>query len=1350
MKNGLLLFIVLLLLLSGGRVHAAGNYKFRTLSPEGGLGYDGIFSIRQDNDGFIWIVMSNELYRFDGYQYKRYYTSFTKQSPEKEWLLGPLAVDLSGRLLVNTTNGLYLYKKGNDAFERIWDDRADNVKTDAHNTIWIWKYAEAQWYILDIDNNTLSAPLYDGESPHYISDNFCLHNEDVYVSSNYGKIYRYNAVKNEFTLCAKLPVDDGLVVDMKAYKGKLWVFTKKYGLYKIDLSSFAIESRSDFYRECGHTVVRSLHIDKTGNIWIGTINGLYVFNPDDESYTHYEHMASDPYSLSNNSIWTIDEDRQKNIWIGTYAGTVCYVNLDERSPFVSYFPRENELAHIPVSAFAEGRQGIWIGTEGGGLNHFDKQTGRFTSSSSSYRGYVNNLSYSNVKSLVVDGNQNVWIAMYTGGLDCFHTRTNRFEHFVRNGQKNALLHNNIRKIIAESDSGLWITYQYKKAEISFYSFARKEFTHYDFSKEDNQYYLFDMVRGRDNQLWILSAGKIFLMDVETHAVEEIPVNDSRFMNFFAFCMDNSGNLWIGTIGNGLIRYSPDTSVFTYFDDFLKYDISSVYSICHDDEGNIWMGTDNGLIQYHIADDIFSRYDEQDGVQGVVYYPQASLKGADGSLYFGGTNGFTIIKPSEIVHNSYKPNIILSGFFVDHLPSGIHFSPGDSLEAAYTIRLNHNQTNFGFQFSSDNYLMAQKNHFKYRLKGYDDRWIEVDASNRTAFYSKVPPGEYLFEALAANNDGIWGDVPVSVKIYRQPAPWLSWPAYTFYCLLASGILYLIFRYYYDRKKLKLQLYLENVEKNKKEEIHQAQLRFFTDISHDFRTPLSLIIASIHRLGKDGLQGDYHKILDSNAHRLLNLVNELMDFRTVENGKMKLEVQAVDINRFINVIASDFKEYALQRKINFKIIPDRRLTEVCIDKNKFEKIVMNLLNNAFKYTRSGGDVSIELRAGNTPFQSPYANKYVIEGDTPEETFAVIIRDTGIGISQESIESVFERFYKINTVDFDPSLGTGIGLALVKNFVLLHKGRLSIFSEKEKGTDIEVCFSADNSIYSGLMIEVPQTDEVRTLKPRTSPEPLEKNSVQPFLKNEKKRILLVEDHADLRKLIADALNEEYEVIQVENGMEASGILSDRIVELVISDIMMPEKDGITLCREVKNNIETSHIPVMLLTAKTGVKHQIEGADSGADIYLEKPVDFDLLKLTIHNIFKQQQQLKEHYAKNYFADSAGLSSNERDNKFLKDFIRIIEENMSHSDMDVNFIASELSMSRSKLYNKIKSMTGKSIIEFIMSQRLRKAARLIIEEKMSIREIMDEVGIESQAYFTNAFKKEFGETPTVFATRHK
>jgi DNA-binding response OmpR family regulator len=407
------------------------------------------------------------------------------------------------------------------------------------------------------------------------------------------------------------------------------------------------------------------------------------------------------------------------------------------------------------------------------------------------------------------------------------------------------------------------------------------------------------------------------------------------------------------------------------------------------------------------------------------------------------------------------------------------------------------------------------------------------------------------------------------------------------------------------------------------------------------------------------------------------------------------------------------------------------------------------------------------GDNLFSPSFTPDYVIKGNyTLTDTFSIVIKDTGVGIPKEFIEKVFERYYKINVINFDPYLGSGIGLATVKSFVLLHKGKLSISSEKDMGTNIELCFTLDNTIYNEADFaennagdfgqsrkEETQAEETLNVQVNHSSDEDNKtydNGINNILKINKKRILLVEDHNDLRKLIAETLAENYEIIEAEDGIIASKLISVRMIDLVISDIMMPRKDGITLCRETKDNTETSHIPFVLLTAKTGLKDKIEGAGSGADIYLEKPIDFDLLQLTINNIFKRQQQLKDYYAKNYFADSSELSSNERDNLFLKKFIKIIEDNMDQMQLDVNFIASELSMSRSKLYNKIKMMTGKSIVEFILNQRMRKAARLIIKNDLTLRQVMEEIGIESQAYFTNAFKKEFGETPSVFAAKHK
>ena len=721
------------------------------------------------------------------------------------------------------------------------------------------------------------------------------------------------------------------------------------------------------------------------------------------------------------------------------------------------------------------------------------------------------------------------------------------------------------------------------------------------------------------------------------------------------------------------------------------------------------------------------------------------------IYFGGTNGFTVIDPKKISYNSYKPRAIISDFFIDHTSTHPHYLFDNSL---HEIILEYDQTNFGFQFSSDNYHIPEKNRFKYRLRKYDDHCITTNSQNRIAMYSKVPAGTYYFEVYAANNDGVWSDTPTVIKVIRKTAPWYSWPAYILYALMIIGLIYLICRHYADKKKLKLQLYLENIEKDKKEQIHQAQLRFFTNISHDFRTPLSLIIAALDKLRREGLKEYYYRILNGNAQRLLNLVNELMDFRTVENGMMKLELQPLDINHIVKEIANDFIDYAEQRKIDFQVICDTELpVTIYADRNIVEKIVMNLLNNAFKYTPDNGKILLETRGRKDCFTSEYKNNFIV-GECVDDTFFILVSDTGVGVSHDSISSVFDRFYKVNTVNTDSHLGTGIGLALVKSLVLLHKGSISIFSERGRGTDMVVRLPLDSGMFNESDFirhqETRAEEIIRTDSEEMATSVEMKGMEDELLHSTKKKILIIEDNEDLRMLIAESLSDEFQVMQAGDGVEALKLIEHTDFDLIISDIMMPNKDGISLCNDIKGDMNTSHIPVILLTAKTSLESKIEGVDSGADLYFEKPVDLTYLKLSIQNIFRNRRQLKEHYAKNYYADSCELSSNEQDNKFLKQFIAFIEANMDQSEMDINQIAGELSMSRSKLYTKVKSLTGKSVVEFVLNCRLRKAAKLIIEENMTMREVMMHIGIESQAYFTNSFKKVFGETPTAFAAKHK
>ena len=1341
MKSRYLLFFLILIYIISPCT-ATGDYKFRTMSPSGGFYYDGIKAIEQDKEGFIWTMMDYELYRFDGYHYKKYYPYFASMAPTKRWIFNNMASDLLGYLYVNTNNGVYRYDRNSDQFEKIYDP-VSHIKVDKANNVWI--RIKEKWSILNTQTGELNTPNYDGKAAGGVNTAFCIYNNDLYTFIGQ-KVYRFNYAKNEFVFCLTLPDSDGNIRFAQAYMGKLWIFVNNSGLYKIDMSTFKIEDHYTLLTDYEGNSLRTFYIDKKGYIWFGTIDGIYIFDPTDGKLSHNKHSRTDPFSLPNNSIWEISEDRQGNIWIGTYSGTLCYVNIDENNAFKTYHPQNSGLNHTPVSAFAEDQQYLWVGTEGGGINRMNKATGEF-----SYITSANSITSNNIKSLITDAGHNLWISTFMGGLDLYNVGRQKVTNFKHTkGAPHSLLVNDVRKTILEGDSGMWVAYQYQKAEVSYFSFREESFTHFSLDSISNNSYLFDILRQGEKTLWAISNETLYRLDIDKQVVEKMIPNDSTYLGLFTFCLDDSGNIWIGTIGNGLIKFDTNTSRFISLKDVLQQSVYSIYSICYDD-GNIWMGTDDGLYCYNIVGNRLMNFDKREDTQGQVYYPLACMKGMDGLIYFGGTNGFTVIDPKKISYNSYKPRAIISDFFIDHTSTHPHYLFDNSL---HEIILEYDQTNFGFQFSSDNYHIPEKNRFKYRLRKYDDHWITTNAQNRIAMYSKVPAGTYYFEVYAANNDGVWSDTPTVIKVIRKTAPWYSWPAYILYALMIIGLIYLICRHYADKKKLKLQLYLENIEKDKKEQIHQAQLRFFTNISHDFRTPLSLIIAALDKLRREGLKEYYYRILNGNAQRLLNLVNELMDFRTVENGMMKLELQPLDINHIVKEIANDFIDYAEQRKIDFQVICDTELpVTIYADRNIVEKIVMNLLNNAFKYTPDNGKILLETRGRKDCFTSEYKNNFIV-GECVDDTFFILVSDTGVGVSHDSISSVFDRFYKVNTVNTDSHLGTGIGLALVKSLVLLHKGSISIFSERGRGTDMVVRLPLDSGMFNESDFirhqETRAEEIIRTDSEEMATSVEMKGMEDELLHSTKKKILIIEDNEDLRMLIAESLSDEFQVMQAGDGVEALKLIEHTDFDLIISDIMMPNKDGISLCNDIKGDMNTSHIPVILLTAKTSLESKIEGVDSGADLYFEKPVDLTYLKLSIQNIFRNRRQLKEHYAKNYYADSCELSSNEQDNKFLKQFIAFIEANMDQSEMDINQIAGELSMSRSKLYTKVKSLTGKSVVEFVLNCRLRKAAKLIIEENMTMREVMMHIGIESQAYFTNSFKKVFGETPTAFAAKHK
>lgn len=1351
--------ITLTCLPANSRTDIESNYKIRRISPEGGLSTNGQRDVRQDKWGFIWVITVNNLYRFDGYTFKRYTYKLNNIDPTVSCTFERLEIDKAGDLYVTTSIGLLKYNSLTDNFDCLSEGRYAFIKEDTKERLWISNPFSVG--LFDRENHQFT-PVKSEESNIAGVSSICTQDGTIYVGTATGKIYLYDESQKNFRQVIDNPAYD--IVDITLTDSLLYVLTESKGLIVFSTDNLQKIKQYDFFYPEGDTRVsaRALFIDKFHHIWITGQRGIYILNPQTDAFTHYSYERTDPYGLPSNSIWRIAEDAQGCLWFGTYSGGLCFINLDEQESLKSFNGRTDDLSFPVVSSFAEDNKYLWIGTEGGGLNRYDKLAGTFTHFN--HTPGRNSLSYDNIQCLLY-ANKKLWIGMSRGGLDCLDTKTGQFTHYTLNNQM--LINDHVERIVAEGDSGLWIKYLMNRDFLTYLSIKDKKTEHINFLAPPilSDGNIIDIKRGDGDTLWIASTDQLLAMNVRTRQVQVADYRHSdikglRNMNIQSIYVDNHKQMiWIGTHGNGLLVYDIRKQSLSLKADLSKYMVHSIYSINEDDKGNVWFGTDNGLFRLTIESGKIQQFNKADGAQGQTYYPFSTFKADHGELYFGGNEGFTIIDPAKISYNDYRPKVIISDFLLDNTPvvPNVKHSPlRSSIFQTKELVLDHNQNNFSFEFTSTNYLNPDKNRFRYRLKKYDDKWIETDAGHRSVSYSKVPKGTYEFEIMTANNDGVWGEM-TTLGIIVKPAPWLSNWAIAFYAFLLSIALYFSIRYYNYRRKLKIRYYLEEREREQKEEYHQAQLTFFTNVSHDFRTPLSLILAALEPIKSGNPAEKYLSILENNAKRLLSLVNEVMDFRSLQNKKVKLNLQTGNWNQFVSENCSDFSEAAEQKEIRYTIELDPSLTaELRFDKKVMEKILLNLLNNAFKYTPDGGEIKVATLSTIHSFASSYANKIVIgKENNTQSFFGLVISDSGVGISEASIGHIFERYYRVSESSGTQHLGSGIGLALVKSLVELHQGYIAVYSERERGSDIVIGFPTDLSAYGEESLNKDDTGlylSENDLAGNLDSSDQDTVYAALHLPNAKKRnILFVEDNEDLRELLSEMLREYYNVKEVTNGLEALKRLEEGNIDLVLTDIMMPGMNGIELSKKIKENIDSSHIPVVILTAKTGEENQIEGLYSGADLYLRKPVNKQILLLSISNLFKQQARIKEYYAKHYFAqtDNEDATINKRDAEFMKRFTEVIEQNLSNTETDVLQIASHLAMSRRTLYGKVKALTGQSVVEFIRNYRLRKAAQILAEENTSISNVMERVGIDNASYFSRIFKKEFGESPSEFVSRH-
>lgn len=1140
--------------------------------------------------------------------------------------------------------------------------------------------------------------------------------------------------------------------------GILWLGTEDSGLLLFDPVSKTFKSLK--HNDADDTslssnMIKCLLADAAGNMWVGTLNGgLERYDALKKRFIHYQNQPQNPSSLSQRTISALFTDRQNNLWVGTHRGGInLYTPNAEKFKLFQQEPSTNSLSYNDVKTFCEDKTGhVWIGTDGGGLNLFNQQSNSFKHYR--YNPYdAGSIGADAVLHVMQDSKDNIWVSTWGGGLNLLNKQTGTFTRFLNNPANKATISSNkVQKVFEDSRRNLWVATYY--GGLNLFDRDKRTFTHVTYdaahktSLQGNN--VISLNEDKVGNIWIgTDDGGLNCYNLQLRRFTHYFNDGDKMPDLRVIFIDRAGKVWIGQ--NGLYLFDATRRKFSIYTDKGGLSNEFIKGITEDDKGNFWIATSNGITQFNPNTRYFKKYNTADGLQGLEFEANACLKTTSGQMFFGGVNGFNAFYPNNIVINKFIPPVYITDFqiFNKKVVPGASGSPlHKDISLTDRIELTYQQSDISFNYASLNYMAADNNQYAYMLERFDKGWNYV-GNQKKANYTNLDPGTYIFRVKASNNDGIWNEHGASLTIIITPPYWKTW-----WFILLVVVIVLASTYYV--LWLKRNLEIGKLEEQKREEIHQLQLQFFTNISHEFRTPLTLIMGPLELLGKQEQRPDflhYYSTMHRNANRLMSLINELMDFRKVESGALQLKVMPGSPDVFIKEIADEFYDLAKEKNIDFKVIQSHKITEAWFDRQIVEKIMLNLLNNAFKYTPNNGIITLELLPSLRDFKPAFHNELILENAYRAKNYVYFrVSDNGIGISEDSIQHLFERYYRIT----EAHMGSGVGLAFVKSLTSLHKGKIYVYSQKDEGTEIIIALPAHAEDYSkdehwvkkadaGTQLEsiqykgaefFPVDDQKEAVLLVTTPA---KANVPA------KHILVVDDNDELRDFLTDSLSPYFNIAAVAGGRQALEQIKANVPDLIISDVMMPGMDGNEFCRIVKQNAEMNHIPFLMLTAKNAPEANFEGVESGADFYFAKPISIGLLLLTINNIFEHSQKLKTRYTSTHFTEVREQVHAVKDKEFIDKLILVIEAQLTNPNLDVDYLCIELNMGRTKLYEKVKNIAGQSIIEFIRSVKLRNAAQIMTHEDLSITEVMYRVGIQTQSYFTKAFKKEFHKTPSQF-----
>lgn len=1358
----------------GSYAQESKTLSFRPLSVDEGLAHTDATAIKQDMDGFIWVATYGGLNRYDGYSFKKFFNKnellktayvnrlndITFEDKETLWLSTQggvrnfnTATGVFSKLNVTNPDSfldsdmesvfpyqgkLFIINKLGEfkAYQRIKDGTFVELKTSFENRRGVKAFAE----LLD-DKNTLVA-LVDNE------------------------LYRSTDGKN----FQRIPINWDGQVELSSFLqvdqfGAIWVGTP-HGVVQLKLSDVQNKVHEISYIDLGLSgrTIQSVAVEDEQNIWIATSGGLYqVIGTGVKSIIRENSKEKLPYSDFFTEALI---DRSGVLWLSSYAGGLLNADLHAKKfGLLKKDPTSsNTLIGKYVRAVLEvSTDELWIGTQNDGLSIYSFKTGQYRS--------LMGLSSPNVRSLLLDAKERVWIGT-DAGIDIYTKKGEKVAFLSNLGPEGKRLHQNVIFSLAEDKFGnVWAgSWNGGISRITFESSTKYGVKQISLDK-NNSRATFLYADKLNSEVFVGTTSGLFHITLvrngEVDKVFQYKGNEdgTGLSSNYVWPVQRQDEevLWVGTIGGGFCRVQLQNEgkysckCYTEENGLPSNDVEGLLL---DEQGRVWL-SGKGIAVFDPKTETFQTFDVNDGLQGNSFKIGSATLGKSGRMYFGGTNGLNYFIPKDIYKNPYPAEVMFTELFINNKSADpFHGQSSQERNVSHLedIILSSEENNFGIAFSAMHYANPVACHYRYKLEGFDKEWVYTSSMNRLAVYNNLDYGSYTFLLEATNNDFEWSGIVKKLYITIKPPWYKSALAQFLWFMLAIGLGYFIYQYQKRWFGLKKELEWQKLEEKKAEELHSFRMQFFTNISHDFRTPLSLVLGPLEKLLGEQLdvkvRTNYYQIIQRNARRLLGLINELMDFQKVEMGSVRLKPQPSHIGTFVREIASEFYDLAQRKDISFSVRTDHDLNHVWFDRHIVEKILVNLISNAFKYTEPNGAIEIELFSNLNGYKPIFETLHRIENPTrAEDYFYLRIVDTGIGISEPSLQYIFDRYYRISDSDKDKHLGSGVGLALVKSLVFLHKGDITVSSKRGMGTEFLLAFPKNKEAYSKEILEassLPQDSaklesaKIETALAEATMEELEVEQ-EHVLGVRKPKIVVAEDNPEMQAFIVQLLKDSYEVLVCENGAEAFELAKKELPEIIISDVMMPIMDGNTFCSKAKNDLELSHIPFVLLTAKQSEDARIEGTESGADIYITKPFSPKLLQVNIQNLLENRERQRQWYSQNYFAEARELATNKKDAEFIQTLTTLIEENIENVDLDIELICRELGLSRTNLYNKIKGITGESIGEFIRDYKLKKAAKLLLEDNIPVVQVMYQVGIQSQSYFTKAFKKKFGKTPTSF-----